>query len=176
LQFHSPSNFEAWHGMHDFIRFQSADMQENPGDPPGVSGWPAYYQIPQFHEAWINSDTLPKRNIFTDLLISNGYMRSGELLQIDPVAFTNTLPNPVNPDTLINDVLSQLYRVPLSDTSKGVIKKAILLTGQAQDYYWSNAWNAYKADPTDMVKYEVVYLRLKALYKYFMNLAEYQLA
>lgn len=176
LQFPAPSNFEAWHGMHDFIRFQSAEMQENPGDPPGVSGWPAYYQIPQFHEAWINSDTLPKRNIFSDLLIGNGYMRSGELLQIDPVAFTNTLPNPVNPDTLIDDVLNQIYRVPLSDVSKGIIKKAILLTGQAQDYYWSNAWNAYKTDPTDMVKYEVVYLRLKALYKYFMNLAEYQLA
>lgn len=176
LQFPAPSKYEAWHGMHDFIRFQSAEMQENPGDPPGVSGWPAYYQIPQFHEAWINSDTLPKRNIFQDLLIGNGYMRSGEVLQIDPVAFTNSLPNPMDPNALINDALSILYRVPLSDASKGIIKKAILLTGQAQDYYWSNAWNAYKTDPTNMVKYEVVYLRLQSLYKYFMNLAEYQLA
>lgn len=176
VQFPATTDHEIYYGMLDFVRFQSAEMQENPGDPPGVSGWPAYYQIPQFHEAWINSDTLPKRNIFSDVLILNGYMRGSEVLRIDPVAFTNTLPNAVNPDVLINDVLNMMYRVPISDASKTAIKQAILLTGQAQDYYWSNAWNAYKLDPTNMVKYEVVFLRLQALYKYFMNLAEYQLA
>ncbi|WP_127130968.1 DUF1800 domain-containing protein [Pseudoflavitalea rhizosphaerae] len=176
VQFPSATDYEAYYGLLDFVRFQSAEMQLNPGDPPGVSGWPAYYQIPQFHEAWINSDTLPKRNIFSDVLIGPGYMRNGQVLRIDPVEFTNTLPNAVNPDVLINDVLSLIYRVPLSDASKTIIKNAILLTGQTQDYYWSNAWNAYKADPANMVKHEVVHLRLQALYKYFMNLAEYQLA
>jgi hypothetical protein len=176
VQFPAPTDHETYYGMLDFVRFQSAEMQENPGDPPGVSGWPAYYQIPQFHEAWINSDTLPKRNIYSDVLIGSGYMRNGQILRIDPVAFTETLPNAVNPGTLIDDVLSLFYRVPISDASKTIIKNAILLTGQTQDYYWSNAWNAYKADPGNMVKYETVYLRLQALYKYFMNLAEYQLA
>ncbi|MEJ7660732.1 MAG: DUF1800 family protein [Hymenobacter sp.] len=31
------------------------------GDPPNVAGWAAYYQTPQFHELWINSVTLPRR-------------------------------------------------------------------------------------------------------------------
>lgn len=176
VEFPATTDYENLHNMLDFVRYQAMDMQENLGDPPGVSGWPAYYQIPQYHENWINSDTLPRRNIFSDMLIGNGYMRNGALLQIDPVAFANSLPNAVNPDALINDSLAILFRVPISDASKAVIKSALLLTGQQQDYYWSNSWNAYKTDPTNMVKYETVYLRLQALYKYFMNLAEYQLA
>lgn len=176
VAFPAINDHENFYNMLDFVRYQSADMQENPGDPPGVSGWPAYYQIPQFHENWINADTLPRRNIFSDILITNGYMRGGEVLRIDPVAFANSLPNPMSPDALINDSLAILFRVPISDSSKAVIKRALLLTGQTQDYYWSNAWNAYKADPTDPVKHETVHLRLQSLYKYFMNLAEYQLA
>ena len=176
VEFPSATDTVNHYNMLEFVRFQAAEMQENPGDPPGVSGWPAYYQIPQFHETWINSDTLPKRNIFSDLLVGMGYSRNGKILRIDPVKFTETIPDAADPNKLINNILQFLYRVPISDAAKGRIKTAILLTNQAQDYYWSNAWNAYKADPTNMTKYDVVFLRLQTLYKYFMNLAEYQLA
>ncbi len=164
------------YNMWDFIRYQASEMQQNLGDPPQVAGWPSYYQIPGFYEIWINSDTLPKRNIFSDMLILNGYTRGGQVLRIDPVAFARSLPNPADPNALINDSLSVLYRVPISDASKQTIKKQILLSNQDQDYYWSNAWNAYLGNPGDMVAYETVFLRLQGLYKYLMNLAEYQLA
>ncbi|WEK37571.1 MAG: DUF1800 domain-containing protein [Candidatus Pseudobacter hemicellulosilyticus] len=164
------------YALWEFIRTQSGDMQQNPGDPPGVSGWPAYYQLPVFHEMWINSDTLPRRNTFSDLLILNGYTREGAELKIDPVAFAGTLPNPADPNALINDSLAILYRVPLSAASRDSIKKQLLLSNQVQDYYWSNAWNAHINNPNDKVAYETVFNRLQALYKYFMNLAEYQLA
>ncbi|NML20597.1 DUF1800 domain-containing protein [Pseudoflavitalea sp. G-6-1-2] len=176
VAFPAASDTVNYYNMLGFVRFQAGEMQEDPGDPPGVSGWPAYYQIPQFHETWINSDTLPKRNIFSDMLIGMGYTRNGMILSIDPIKFTESLPNAVDPNALINDALDILYRVPISAASKAAIKKSILLTGQTQDYYWSNAWNAYRADPTNMTKKEVVFLRLKSLYKYLMNLAEYQLA
>jgi hypothetical protein len=77
---------------------------------------------------------------------------------------------------LINDALDILYRVPISDQSKQIIKQQILLSNQTQDYYWTNAWNAHIGDPSDATAYNVVNTRLKDLYKYFMNLAEYQLA
>jgi hypothetical protein len=66
--------------------------------------------------------------------------------------------------------------VPVPDTSKTTIKTNILLSGQSSDYYWTNAWNAYLANPTDTMAYQTVYIRLRDLYRYFMNLAEYQLA
>jgi len=162
--------------MWEYIRNQASAMQQNVGDPPSVSGWAAYYQVPQFHEIWINSDTLPKRNRFTDQLISSGYSRNGKRIQIDAVAFAKKFSNPGDPNVLINDILDILYRVPISVTSKQTIKKQILLSNQDQDYYWSNAWNAHIANPADNALYQIVSTRLQTLLKYLMNLAEYQLS
>lgn len=164
------------YNMWGFVQQQAAAMQQDIGDPPGVSGWPAYYQLPQFHEMWINSYTLPKRNLFSDLLITMGYMRDNITLKIDPVAFTKTLPNPGDPNALIDDALIILYRVPLSAAARQTIKKQILLTNQDDDSYWTNAWSRHINNPGNDADYQVVNMRLQSLYKYFMNLAEYQLS
>jgi len=151
-------------------------MNQDIGDPPNVSGWPAYYQEPQYHELWINSDTLPKRNQFTDIFITTGYTRNSKKIVINAVTFTQTLPNPSDPNALIDDALSVLYRAPLSAASKQAIKEQILLSNQTQDYYWTNAWNAYIANPLDTASFNIVNNRLKSFYQYLMNLAEYQLS
>ncbi len=164
------------YGMWNYIRNWVTSMGQNIGDPPDVSGWPAYYQEPQFHELWISADTLPKRNQFTDTMVLNGYTRNMKKIIIDVIAFTKTLSNPGDPNILINDALAILYRVPLSDTSRQSIKQSILLTGQTQDYYWTNAWNAYIADPTNNSAITIISNRLKSLYQYLMNLSEYQLS
>ena len=141
-----------------------------------LSGWPSYYQAPGYYELWINSDTLPKRNRFTDTLITNGYTRNGKKIIIDAVAFTQALPNPGDPNVLIDDALAILYRMSLSASTKQSIKEQILLTNQTQDYYWTNAWTAYLANPANQTNFNVVNTRLKSLYQYLMNLPEYQLA
>jgi len=164
------------YGMWHYIRNWMTSMGQDIGDPPDVSGWPAYYQEPQFHEMWINSDTLPKRNQFTDIMISNGYTRNNKKIVIDAIAFTQTLSNPADPNRLIEDALNILYRVPLSDTSRDTIKQQILLSNQTQDYYWTNAWNAYVVNPMDQTALNIVNNRLKTLYQYLMNLSEYQLS
>jgi uncharacterized protein (DUF1800 family) len=176
IQFPPSSDYVNAYFMWDYLRSQSSTSQLNIGDPPSVAGWPSYYQEPQYYEIWINSDTLPKRNRFTDQLVSPGYSRNNKKIQLDPVSFAKTLPNPADPNLLINDSLDILYAVPLSDATKAAIKKNILLSGQDQDYYWSNAWYAYVATPNDQMAYQTVYTRLRDLYKYFMNLPEYQLA
>jgi uncharacterized protein (DUF1800 family) len=164
------------YGMWNYIRGWFASMNQDIGDPPDVSGWPAYYQEPQFHELWINSDTLPKRNQFTDTMINNGFTRNGKKIVINAVAFAQTLPNPSDPNALIDDSLAIIYRVPLSAASKTQIKEQILLSNQTQDYYWTNAWSAYIANPSDTASFNIVNTRLKSFYQYLMNLSEYQLS
>ncbi|MBC7949671.1 MAG: DUF1800 domain-containing protein [Chitinophagaceae bacterium] len=164
------------YGMWNYIRNWFTNMGQDIGDPPDVSGWPAYYQEPQFHEMWINSDTLPKRNQFTDIMITNGYTRNGKKIVINAVAFTQSLPNPSDPNLLLDDALAILYRVPISATAKQTIKEQILLSNQTQDYYWTNAWNAYIVNPADTASFNIVNTRLKSLYQYLMNLSEYQLS
>ncbi|MDB4925453.1 DUF1800 domain-containing protein [Mucilaginibacter sp.] len=161
--------------MWDYIRTQSAIIAQNIGDPPNVSGWAAYYQEPEYHELWINTDTLPKRNQFTDTMVANGYTRNGKKIGIDVIAYTSTLPNPADPNALVSDVLAQLYAVTVSQQVKDFLK-AILLSSQLSDHYWSDAWNAYKSLPTDAINKGTVIMRLTAFYKYIMDLSEYQLS
>jgi len=74
----------------------------------------------------------------------------------------------------MNDALRVLFRIDISAASKTTLKKQILLSNQDQDYYWTNAWTAYISNPSN-ANYQVVYTRLRDLYKYLMDLAEYQL-
>jgi hypothetical protein len=151
------------------------NLGQNLHDPPNVSGMPAYYQEPSFHEIWINSDSLPKRNQFTDFMISTGYARNSFRVQFNCVAFAQTLPNPGNPNDLIDDALKYFYRNDISPQSKIQIKTQILLTNQQWDYYWTNAWAAYVSNPT-VPNFNTVNIRLRSLFQYFFNLSEYQLA
>ncbi len=162
------------YNMWGYLQNYAALMQQNIGDPPDVAGWKAYYQEPQFHEIWINTDTYPRRNLFTDTMINSGYTRNGVKIVIDPVAFTRRLNNPSDPNALIDQALKILYRIDLTAATKDMLKRQILLSNQVQDYYWTNAWNAYVASPT-AANYQVVFTRLRDLYKYFMNLAEFHL-
>lgn len=151
-------------------------LQQNIGDPPNVAGWAAYYQQPQFYEIWINSDTYPKRNQFTDQMLLTGYTRSGKNIRIDPTIFAKSLPNPGNPNALISDSILYLFRLPLTQASRDQLKKDIILSGQTDDFYWTNAWTAYIANPNDQTNATIVRTRLRDLYQYLMKLAEYQLA
>jgi uncharacterized protein (DUF1800 family) len=152
----------------------AAALQQNLGDPPSVAGWPAYYQIPQYYELWVNADTLPKRNQLSDVLVTSGYTANNFKLIIDVVGYTASLSNPSDPNALINEVTDRMLMIPLSENIKTQLKRDFLLTGQDQDYYWSTAWQTYVGNPTTM-NYNIVLVRLAGLYKYLMNLAEYQL-
>ena len=162
--------------MWDYVRASGSNIGQNLGDPPNVAGWAPYYQQPQFYEIWINSDTFPKRNQFTDGMANNGYTRNGKTLKIDFTLFAKSMPNPGDPNALISDSVMYLFRLPLSQASRNQLKTDILLSGQTQDYYWTNAWTAYIANPADVTNTTIVKTRLRDLYQYLMKLAEYQLA
>lgn len=172
---HATNELSDIYGMWNYIMTTSANFQQNIGDPPSVSGWPAYYQAPQFYELWINTDTLPKRNQFSDLMIGNGYTRNGKKIIIDAIEFTKRLENPGNPNLLIDELMELLFQIPISQQSKEQLKKDFLLSGQDNDRYWTDAWNAYLSLPNTTAIFNTVNTRLRALYKYCMNLAEYQL-
>lgn len=176
IQFPPASDIINNYLMWQFLQGSGTSLQQNIGDPPAVAGWPAYYQLPQMHELWINSDTLPKRNQLTDILINTGYTRKGKILKVDPFLFTKSLSNPANPNTLVDDAVKYLLAIPLTGESKTQIKKDILLGGQISDHYWSDAWTKYVNNPGDMANTETVKSKLSSLYQYLTSLAEYQLS
>lgn len=164
------------YGMYNYLVSWLSNMQQNIGDPPDVSGWKAYYQAPQFYEIWINSDTLPKRNQFTDTLMVNGYTYNGKKLQVDGAEYAKTLSNPRDPNSLITDLTAAIFSVDISAESKAQLKKDILLSGQSTDFYWTEAWDLYISNPANTTNTVSVKNKIRDLMKYLMNLAEYQLA
>lgn len=157
------------------IRTQCTNLQLNPCDPPSVSGWPAYYQAPSFHELWINTDTFSKRMEIASTMCNNGYqIVVGQRLKIDHVGFTLTFDNPSDPNALVDEAILRLYSYDTDQEFKDYLK-SFLLSGQTSDYYWSDAWAEYSSNPTDTNAYNTVNSRLKAMFEYMLTQAEYQL-
>jgi uncharacterized protein (DUF1800 family) len=163
------------YGMWSFFFSSMVNTGQVLHDPPNVSGMPAYYQEPLFHEIWINSDSLPKRNQFTDVMVNTGFTRNSIRVIFNFVPFVQQFSNPGNPGDLIDDALKFIFRNQLSYETKKTIKTQILLSNQLYDYYWTNAWMAYMASPTT-ANFNIVNNRLKQLFQYFFNLSEYQLS
>jgi len=169
------TDWDTNYGMWNYFYSIMVNTGLNLHDPPNVAGMPAYYQEPLFHEIWINSDSLPKRNQFTDAMANNGYTRNNIRVAFNFVSYVQQFSNPGNPSDLIDDALKYIFRNQLSYESKKTIKTQILLSNQQWDYYWTNAWTAYIASPTT-ANFNIVNNRLKSLFQYFFNLAEYQLS
>jgi uncharacterized protein (DUF1800 family) len=178
IAFPDASDCEEQYGLWEQLRNQAAALQQNIGDPPNVAGWQAYYQEPEFDKLWISSDTLPKRNQFTDRMVGGGFARNGKKIGIDPLVFAAGLSNPGDPDGLIRDSVQALFQVEVSAQELQFIKTNILLSGlvgMVSDHYWTNAWQAYRNKPDDKGARNIVVTRLRSLYKYLMELPEYQL-
>jgi hypothetical protein len=154
---------------------QLNSMGQSLVDPPNVAGWPAYYQAPDYNELWINADTMPKRNKFTDLMVETGYTKNGKKIIIDTIQFVKKVcTNPADPNLLIDSLFAFLVSTDIDASLKTNLKIQLLLTGQMSDYYWTDAWNLYLSTPT-VINFNIVNTRLKALLKYIMNLPDYQL-
>ena len=148
------------------------------GDPPNVAGWAAYYQEPDYNRSWINTDTFPKRLRFVDTFMTNTGISigGGQTVKVDVLGFTDQFgTDAADPNKLIDAVLQLLYRVPVSATFRNYLKTTILLGGQTSDYYWTDAWNAYKTTP-NATNTNVVLTRLQKFYKFIVDNPEYQLS
>lgn len=169
------TNYADAYFLYNTMVNQLISMGQSPVDPPNVAGWPAYYQSPDFNELWINADTLPKRNKFTDLMLETGYTKNGNKIIVNTIQFAKTIcGNPADPNALIDCLFSFLLSTDLDAAFKNNVKTQILLSGQASDYYWMDAWNLYITNPST-INYNIVHTRLKTLLKYIMNLPDYQL-
>ncbi|HUL43887.1 MAG TPA: DUF1800 domain-containing protein [Bacteroidota bacterium] len=173
MAFPSSSALATQYNHWNHVRTQAAGMQLDPGDPPNVAGWPAYYQSPEFHELWINSDTLPKRNQYTDTLNGSGYKNGGFTLAVDPIAFVNTVSNPSDPNVIVSEFAQRLFPIALTANQIQFLHD-ILLPG-LPDYEWTAEWTDYQNNPTDSAKQAAVQSKLQALLTFMMDMAEFQL-
>lgn len=174
LAFPPSSEFQRQYNTWRYIRGQAAGMQMDICDPPNVAGWPAYYQVPQYYQLWINSDTLPKHNQFTDTLLKNGYTAGGFTLIVDPIAFSLQVSDPADPNILVSECAKLLFPIEITENQKTFLKNT-LIPG-LPDYEWTSEWNDYINDPTNLGKRNAVRSKLQAFLSFMLGMAEYQLS
>lgn len=147
-------------------------------NPDSVAGYPAYYQEPSFDRIWFSSNTLIGRyKLIESLIIGKNTINPNANIYatLDTVAFVEQKINAIdasNPNNLIFKIAELLYPEAIDDTRKDYFKT--FLIEDANDYYWTSAWNRYlntkNAEDKTTVK-----TRLDALVIAMVNAAEFQL-
>jgi uncharacterized protein (DUF1800 family) len=177
IAFPPASNAVAQYGMWDYLNSITTLQQQTVGDPPNVAGWAAYYQTPQYHEMWINAVTLPRRNQFTDQMISTaGYTRNSFKINIDALGLVQSLPAATAQDP--NLLIAELARLllPISLTANQLTFLNDVLLPGLPDFEWTDEWTQYLANPTNTAKKTAVNTKLQSLLRTMMGLAEYHLS
>ncbi|MCC7029601.1 MAG: DUF1800 domain-containing protein [Chitinophagaceae bacterium] len=146
------------------------------GNPPSVSGWPAYYQTPQYHEMWINSDTLPKRMKYTDAFFTNGgiYVSGTYSIKCDVLAFAQNMSNAYDPDALVSDSVKYLLAIGLTQSTRDIYKN--ILTNNNANAYWTQAWTDYINNPGNVTYENIVKSRLRLMLTKLLQMAEHHLS
>ena len=158
----------------NYVLLYSGKLGLDIGDPPNVAGWQPFYEAPAYHEIWINSNTLPLRMAFTDMMLTTGFSVSdGPTISIDVLRFTRQYQFAQNPDSLINHFTSLLLGVSISESEHDRLK-SILLSGQLSNGYWAQAWESYLAEPNEE-NISIVKGRLTELLMSILRYPEHQL-
>ena len=163
----------AWGTITSLAAYQGLNI----ADPPAVAGWQAWYQAPQFHEIWINADSLASRNrVAENITSAKGIQYNAvTILKMDPTILTAQFSNPENALELVKEAVDFIYNFKLSDTSYLYFKN-FLISGLPNDSYWTEAWLDFKGNPNDPVKKNTVSTRLSAMYREIISQAEYHLS
>lgn len=175
VKFPNPTDYRYSFIASNYMYWWMEGMQLGLGDPPNVAGWPAWYQKPQLDRAWITTATISKRAQNSDMLVFWGYgLDDKHLSSIDELAFTKSLSNASDVNSLINEVVLRIFPFSIDNTVKQHLK-SLLLYNQTNEQYWTDAWKDYLQNPTDEMKINNVRWRLRPFYQYLMQMDEYQL-
>jgi uncharacterized protein (DUF1800 family) len=167
--------YDEKYAVYDSIRNYSSYLNVSIGQPPNVAGWSAFYQTPEYHEIWINSTTLPRRQSFTDMMLNGGFTAGTPAqIKIDHLTYTANFANAGDPDALIDYYVKMLLGLPISVAHHDSLK-SILLSGQVSNYYWTNAWDNYVNNP-NVPNTNIVSARIRSVLIELTRLAEHHLS
>ncbi|MBX2947633.1 MAG: DUF1800 family protein [Crocinitomicaceae bacterium] len=158
--------------MYISLYYLGDTMGQGYGTPPSVSGWPAYYQAPNFTKLWVNGTHLKNRTwLAYYFTLATGLDVNGEILKIQTIPFLNGLSNPANANNVIDDIIRVFLPKPISAAQRQILK-FILLGGQP-DFEWTIQYNEYLAAPTDPTYYLPIQQKVELTLFQLFQMPEY---
>jgi hypothetical protein len=99
---------------------------------------------------------------------------NGINLKFDFVDFISKLEHPEDINHLINDTLNLLLSVDVNNSVRLELKK-ILLSGQTNEKYWTDAWKDFNEAKANEDHMSVISTRLEPFFKKIFSLPEFQM-
>ena len=165
-------SFECWWG----ICLYAGKLGMYVGEPPSVSGWPAYYQAPKYHRWWANSSSLEQRKKLIESLSSpEGLVFNCPSVNYNFLAYAKNVENVEDVSTFVNYCLATLLAVEVGEEVKKHLIE-ILLSGLEHDRYWTEMWKNYSDSPNSPEMISLLENRLRPFFRKIMQLPEYQMA
>jgi len=140
-------------------------------DPPGVAGYDATYQAPDYDRLWLNTATLPLRNGATDVVIYGQRGRGGIF---DSIAFVKTFPGASDAYAMVDTVVERFFTVPISTDMRKTLVIDVLQQG-GRDYEWTEQWEEFMADERNVSNRNALKTKLDLFFRYIFRMAEFQL-
>lgn len=151
---------------------------------PSVFGSQPYYQT-GYSKNWINGTTLGLRGSGMDSLVYPSLqIKPGYLLGIDVLTklkliqpnFSDVANTPgISSEQVLAELSKNLFATELSQMQKDFLIDKILMMNSSPRTTWVREWNSYRAAPSDVSRQNVILWRTRALLKYMLRMAEYQL-
>lgn len=152
---------------------RTKEQQMDVLDQPTVFGYAPYFET-DYYKVWINSTTLALRSLFTDTLVNGTAKAGGKPITFDSVELVRRLPAPADLVKLMDDLTATLFAVDLTRKQKDFLIDQVLIPGLPR-YEWATEWNAFTSDAGNTSKRMAVKLKLDALMRYLLRMAEYQM-
>lgn len=164
--------YDSWYA---FFGYKS-QMQMQYYHLPEVAGWRAYYREPLFYRHWISATTLPVRTRVMQQLSNNGispFVSNGMFMKADVLKIIETIDNPSNPDSVVEEFTRILLPKPLADGQYATLKN-ILLAG-LPDFEWTVEYQTYAQNPANSGLAASIESRLRGLLSAILSMPEFHL-
>jgi uncharacterized protein (DUF1800 family) len=178
------TEYAAFQKMMFFLTTSMDMLQLNLLNQPSVFGSLPYFQT-GYSKNWINETMIGQRGTRTDafvfpyLEVKPGYVMGidilGRLRKIQP-NFSDVTGTPgIICEQVLADFTRNLFPFELPQLQKDFLIDSIMMMKSSTRTTWVREWDAYRAAPNDVNKQNIVLWRCKALLKYLLRMAEYQL-
>ncbi len=178
------TEYGAFQKMISYLSNSMNLLQLNLLNQPSVFGSLPYYQT-GYSKNWINETTLGVRGARTDALVFPTLeIKPGYILGIDVLArlrsiqpnFSDVAGTPaITCEEVLADFSKNLYAIELSQQQKDFLIDSIMMMKSSPRTTWTREWDAYRTSPSDATKQNTILWRCRALLKYMLRMAEYQL-
>lgn len=169
FNFNLQQSYQLWLALHNLNKAMQQDMFT----PPDVAGWKAYYQDPVFYRNWINSVTLLLRKAIAESIVNQDIEGFSRPWGINVLEVAEGIPGSLDPNVLIESLISLLLSYPLTTGQTDYLKEA-LIPG-LPDFEWTVEYGQYLNNPSDDAIRMSVENRLKSLLLALLALPEFQL-